>query len=75
MSAIFHHNSAGAQAAPTAARPTASPAPSSQTGGTAAPLAAGQPAVDVEAVLTKLSHENNEKLDWAQIDRRSHEAT
>src|SRR5438067_12481389 len=69
MSAIFHHNSAGAQAAPTAARPTASPtpsspAPSSQTGGTAAPPAAGQPAVDVEAVLTKLSYQNNEKLDW-----------
>jgi Domain of unknown function (DUF3597) len=54
MSAIFGH-SAGAAAGST---------PPSSTPAAAAPSAPPQPAVDVEAVLTKLASQNKEKLDW-----------
>src|SRR5579864_3295762 len=59
MSAIFGH-SAGGGGHGAAAGST----PPSSTPAAAAPSAPPQPAVDVEAVLTKLAAQNKEKLDW-----------
>ena len=64
MSAIFGHGAAAAQPASTAAGSAASPASSGQSGAAAALAGAGQPSVDVEAVLTNLANQNREKLDW-----------
>jgi uncharacterized protein DUF3597 len=58
MSAIFGHSAGGGHGA------AAGAAPPSSTPAAAAPSAAPQPAVDVEAVLTKLASQNKEKLDW-----------
>ena len=66
ISAIFGHS--GAKPSPTSpGTGPASPGPtsSSPSGGAASvPTAAPQPAVDVEAVLTKLASQNKEKLEW-----------
>jgi 3-oxoacyl-ACP reductase-like protein len=63
MSAIFSHGAGKGQAtpAPAGAHP---PAASSPGAGPAAPSPAQTSQVDVEAILTKLAHENKEKLDW-----------
>jgi Domain of unknown function (DUF3597) len=58
MSAIFGHSAGGAHGA------AAGSTPPSSTPAAAAPSAPPQPAVDVEAVLTKLASQNKEKLDW-----------
>jgi hypothetical protein len=58
MSAIFGHSAGGGHGA------AAGSTPPSSTPAAAAPSAPPQPAVDVEAVLTKLASQNKEKLDW-----------
>lgn len=73
MSSIFGH--AKAQAAPAAPAAPTSPATSGSTAAPPPPSAAGstkpavapgaaQPQVDVEAILSGLSSQNTEKLDW-----------
>ena len=57
-------------AAPSASVPSASATPSAS----AAPSAAPAQAVDVAAVLDALAKQNKQKLNSAEIDRRSDEA-
>ena len=64
MSSIFGH---GAKAQTGPAAPGTAPSPVPASGGGIKPAAApgsAQPQVDVEAVLTRLATQNQEKLDW-----------
>jgi hypothetical protein len=63
MSAIFSHGSPKAQPPSTG---SVAPSPTSTSSSTAASTSAAAPPsqVDVEAVLSKLARQNNEKLDW-----------
>jgi Domain of unknown function (DUF3597) len=63
MSGIFGHGSAKAQPPSTG---SVAPSPTSASSSTATATSAAAPPslVDVEAVLSKLASQNNEKLDW-----------
>jgi hypothetical protein len=66
--AIFGNKAAARPNTPASPPPTASRTPSASSGTAAAPTkpaqAPAQPAVDVEAVLEKMSADNPQKLNW-----------
>ena len=66
--AIFGNKAAARPNTPASPPPTASRTPSASSGTAAAPTrpaqAPAQPAVDVEAVLEKMSADNAQKLNW-----------
>lgn len=64
VSAIFGHGAAPTQAPSTAGAAPARPGASSSGAGSTPASTSAQPAVDVEAILTKLASQNKEKLDW-----------